>query len=305
MARRSDARPAGLRPTPWLIALASATLAAAAAWDRPNVQQPRPLLPASRDGETARLRSEIGRKRAQNEALRRELDRLLVRLGGSTDRKGGSRGVPQTAEASPNAVLLDEELARQAKENVLRAVGDERHRAEALASLTSLVNEGGTNVFPAMRDIYETAADDGFRRSMLPMMLFTGGGDEALAFVASETITMADPEYRRRLLGAVANVIRPSAAGTFKAAFLAGLDDDDPITRATAIYGLRHIEDPDVTAALFRFAADDSEVVRALAIEYLVARSADREEIRRLLARDPSEPTRRIGECHLRLADGG
>jgi hypothetical protein len=137
------------------------------------------------------------------------------------------------------------------------------------------------------------------------MMFFTGGGAEAHAFIANEVATMPDPEYQRDMLGAVAKVIGPSAAGTFKPAFLAGLENADFRARAAAVYGLRHVNDPDVTGALLRAASDPSEIVRRFAIESLVARDADREELRNLIAHEPSEALRQVGECYLRLADEG
>ncbi|MGH2670661.1 MAG: hypothetical protein ACRDH5_16385, partial [bacterium] len=247
---------------PWAVAAVSMCLAAAA-WLAPPVERARPDHESPRESSptVSELESKLAVERAENAALRGELDRLVGRLP-REKREAVTRGEVASPEARPAVAEESKELATRYRDDVVRAIGgDEEARDAAYRGIMELVRRG-PDAFPALRDAYRGTADPQARAIIL-RALISGRGSELPEFVAAELRGETDTELRRALAAKASELATPSAAGTFETGFLEVLGDDaDPEVRAAAVRGLRYAAGEPVEQALLAAAGDASEDVR-------------------------------------------
>jgi len=259
---------------------------------------------ASRDSDaTGRVRVELASARAENDALRSELDRLV---------EGRRRAEWLAAEHAPEshperadtAVPTDSPrgIAERYRDALAKASsGDAAASDEAYEAALRLVR-AGPEAFPALRDAY-LSTDDPRVRAMMVRVFGAGLGREAAEFIAEQLRTETDGSVRTELLERASRMSTPTTAPLFRDAFLRIVASDaDVDSRIDALGGLRYLrDDGDVDRALVVAATDSSEGVRVAAVEAMATRPELRDELERLLANDPSDHVRRIGECRLLL----
>src|ERR1051325_4519588 len=181
---------------PWLLALA-AVVFGVFAWSRsPNGSANGRPLPVAGSEELKSLRLALTTSSAENQALRKELDRLQESLrasgGGAQQLLGTSGGGLQAPDD------LKRELADRLQELLAKAAsGDERSQAEAARAIFDLLR-GGSAAFSALRDVYLKTADAKGRNLLLASMVFSGA-PQARDFVFDQVQTEKDPEIRRAL----------------------------------------------------------------------------------------------------------
>ena len=289
---------------PWLVATASLALALISWIGREETPTSTEPAAEGASSEVKTLRLALSTAKTENGALRVELDRLLKsnfdKSGRGNAPADGKQLQPGAANSSEIAGQL-QDLTSAAKEALAR--GASGSAAEAITALTRL----GPQAFPTLRDLYLSSTDPVARRLILPTLIFTGGRDQGLAFVASELEKGSDPALQGSLLLSATNFVTPNTAPALKDQFLRALNDSaiDPSLRGAAVGALRYSKGPDVTEALLGAANDPSENVRLAAIEQLSSRPEARENLQQLLARDPSPRVRQIGECRLLIAGSG
>lgn len=291
---------------PWLIALAG-FLFGTGAWLL-RARLPLEMQTSSKEDapEVKTLRLALATARAENDALRRELDRLLT----SEHEARGSQAqhvspAPRTAqlttgEASPTDGRR-EEIAAKLKESVaLAAVGDEQAKQQIVLQMMQL--GAGSGSFDTLREVYLGASDPRGRELLLTPMLLTRSPD-VKDFIAEELRSESDPDLRRSLMEHAATVATPEIANKLQGTFLEYLrSSGEPEARLAALRGLRFARSEEVVASFVQAASDPVESVRLAAIEALASRPQSRERLRELVENDPSAHVREIGQCRLLLA---
>ncbi|MGH7857124.1 MAG: HEAT repeat domain-containing protein [Candidatus Binatia bacterium] len=242
---------------------------------------------------TARLALQTAR--AESEALRRELDRLILGKPNVGNQATTPAALPQSEPAASSGEESD--LARRAREAL--ASGD----PAAAGAIAALANSGPQS-FPELRDLWLSNPDPASRRLILPTLLVAGGLEQGLQFIASELPAETDPEIRDSLLNVTSAFVSPQMAPAFKDAFLgAAHDESNPALQAAAVRGLRYSRGPDADEALLVAAGSASEDVRIAAFDAIALRPSLRERLRELIAREGSEAAREVGHCQLLLAE--
>ncbi|MGH7818170.1 MAG: HEAT repeat domain-containing protein [Candidatus Binatia bacterium] len=283
----------------WTAAAVSLLLALSASLREPGGRTPA----AAESAESAELRTvrlALSTARAENSALRTELDRLLTKRPAGGAKTATPGAAPSEAPASPEHA----DLARRISDNVTRAatVGDEESKRQAAMSLMQAFQQGAGG-FPAVRDAYLATEDPKAKAMLLPTMMFIGG-EEARDLVLDQVHSVTDPELRKSLTILSVRYATPEHAGALKDVYLKDLDSDDPRLRTAAIRGLRYAKGKDVQQALLSVAADPSEDIRLTAIETLASRPALHEQVRALIEQESSPRIREIGQCQLLVSKG-
>jgi hypothetical protein len=292
---------------PWLLGVAG-LLIAALAWLRP-VSAPETSLVGSSDAqELARLRSFLVAKTAENEGLRRELDRL-----GSSRSTAAASGVSpadrparagQTA-ASPWKAPSDEErknLVEHLHEALARATaGDPSGKEDFNRAVLQLLRSGPL-AFGTLRDLYVESADAKARGMLIPAMVFSRA-PEIRDFVIDQVQGETDPELKRTLMEQAARLATSETANTLQDTFAQAIrTSEDPQTRIAAARGLRYAGAAEASVALFQAAADPDEQVRIAAIDSLASRPGAQAEVQKIAANDPSPRIREFAQCRLLVA---
>ena len=259
---------------------------------------------ASRNSDaTRRMRVELESARAENDALRSELDRLVEgrRRSEWLAADHARESHPERADtAAPTDSLHG--IAERYRDALARASsGDTAASDEAYEAALRLFR-AGPEAFPALRDAY-LSTDDPRVRAVMVRAFGAGLGREAAEFIAEQLRTETDGSVRMELLERASRMSTPTTAPLFRDAFLRIVTSDaDVESRIDALGGLRYLrDDHDVDRALVVAATDSSEGVRVAAIEAIATRPELRDELERLIANDPSDHVRRIGECRLLL----
>lgn len=294
---------------PWAIAAVSLLLAASAWFRSETVSDSTAQSPVADSTELKTLRLALETSKAENGALRQELDRLVGRsqreeprpaAGAESNAPGGT---PKAPTLPPERLA---EISSRLQESLTRAAnGDPASAREAAMTLMQVLQNGKAG-FSALRDAYLATADPRARMMMLPTMIF-GGGEDAREFIVEQVKVESDPELQRSLLAQAAGFATPQYAPALKDTFLqaAASPDVDATTRAAALRGLRYAKGDDVQETLLAATSDPSEEIRLAAIENLATRPAMRESLRDAIGRDPSSRVREIGQCRLLIADSG
>ncbi len=294
---------------PWAIAAVSLMLAAGTWFRWQTAADSTPKTETAEPTELKTLRLALETSKAENAALRHELDRLVGRGRGDAQPASAGTASPAPGGAAPGSSLPPEQLATlssKLQESLSRAAnGDQASAREAAIALMQVL-KGGKDAFPALRDAYLATTDPRARLMMLPSMIF-GGGEEARELIIDQVKTETDPDLRRTLLLQAAGFATPQYAPALKDTFLQTVtaSDTDATTRAAAIRGLRYARGQEVQEALLAAAADPSDDIRLAAMENLASRPAMRESLRDAIGRETSSRVREIGQCRLLIAESG
>lgn len=299
---RSSSGLAFLVVLPWIVAAASLALAAVG-WMR--AERAPVVAPVSDrvDGgtELKKLRLALATADAENNALRQELDRIVVRG------KQGAAG-PATPAAGPTPVATPrpealKELGSRLQQSIaLAAAGDQGAARDAAMAMMEVL-KSGPQAFSILRDTFAATSDPKGRLLMLPTLIFSGG-KEARDLLIEQVQTETDPDLHRALINQTANFATPDVAPALQDTFLKTVrSDSDANTRIAAIRGLRYAHTPQADEALLSAASDASPDVRLAAIENLASRPGLRDELRALIDAESSSEVREVAECRLLLAE--
>jgi len=259
--------------------------------------------PASNDcGDVQTLRLSLESTKSENQALRRELDRLLGtgRIRPSSANKVAEPvAPPKTAPDDPQI----REISQRLGESLAKfAAGDQSGMQTAATDIWALVRHGH-DALPALLDLYMGASSPDAKKIILAPLLFIGGA-EGRDFVMSQAETETDPALRKILLDQSAKYATPEVADRAQGTFLERLQsDEDATTRLIAVRGLRYAQGADAQAALLRAAADPDEKVRLAAMDVLASRPGVRQQLRELATNDSSAHVREVAQCRLMVAE--
>lgn len=249
-----------------------------------------------------RLRLSLESTRAENQALRQELDRLLGtrRIGSSSVNKAAEPAA--STKTAPDDPQIREISQRLGESLAKFSAGDQSGMQTAAADIWALVRHGH-DALPALLDLYMGASSPDAKKIILAPLLFIGGA-EGRDFVMSQAETESDPSLRKILLDQSAKYATPEVAERAQGTFLERLQsDEDAATRLIAVRGLRYAQGADAQAALLRAAADPDEKVRLAAMDVLAARPAIRQQLRELATNDSSAHVREVAQCRLMVAE--
>lgn len=265
-----------------------------------------------RSPELLQLRLAVASMESANDALRKELDRLILGSSrvapGSAGRRPGedaaSIGSPQDAAPRFSPAELSEMKDRAAHLLARVAAGAKEAWPEAARTLIEIMSIGSES-FPILREIYEGTDQALTRSQLLPMMVFSAHPNETLPFLVGEMTQQPDPAVRRTALETAAKLSAPGTSETFRDPFLHALSaEENPQTRVLAAWGLRFSHAPEVQEALLRTASDPNEDVRRVVLRSLVSLGVEEERIQSLLEREVSPYLREYGRCLL-VTSGG
>lgn len=283
---------------PWLVAAASACLAVASWVGSPRAPEPGPQTDLSEPRALKTLRLAVATARLENQALRRELDRLLTAPAAKKPASAAEAAGEAAADGAESEARRRDvtERLRQALERA--ASGNLSGKVEAGRAVWEALNlrEGA---FAALRDAYLGSPDPWGRKLLVGAMYFSRS-PEVRDFLAEQAAVEKDPDLRRVLVTQAAKYATPDNADRLERTFVASLgSSDDPALRRAAVRGLRYARGDGVMDALFGAASDPDEGVRLAAIEVLSSRPELRDALADVVSRDASARVREIGNCRL------
>ena len=253
------------------------------------------------DAELRSLKLELAASRGENQALRRELDRLV---GGGRARNSERTNARSDATPLPlNDDARFQQLTKRLQETLSRfGAGDREAAQTAAVDLLSVVREG-SRALPALVDVYMGLSNPEAKKIMLAPMLFIGG-PEAREFILNQAETETDPTLKKFLLDTVAKSATPDIADRFAPSFVDRLQsDDDANARLLAVRGLRYAQTPEAQNALLKAVHDPDDNVRLAAMDVLASRPKMRAQLREFAAADPSPHVREVAQCSLMVAE--
>jgi HEAT repeat protein len=291
---------------PWLLAAAGLAFGSVVWLASPTLTGREATGTADEALAAKRLGLSLQTAQAENQVLRRELDRLsaLVKQSGAGTALGGSSPAGgKGASSRPKDGTLDD-LTNLLKEALaLAAAGDARAKADAAQAVADLIRSG-PQAFSALRDVYLATTDPHSRKLLLASMVFSGSA-EVKDFVMDQVQNEKDPEVRRTLMtNAARYATRDDLNGGLTSTFVQSIDasDEDPATRAAAVRGLRYAHGTAAPDALMRAANDPSEEVRISAIDVIASRPGGERALQKLASSDASLRVREFAQCRLLIA---
>jgi hypothetical protein len=308
VSRRTSGLSAGIALVslvPWIVAVGGFVFGLTA-WLTRSSEGPRDSRAITDSADLQSIRLALEASRGENQALRRELDRLLNggRLRSNSEPASGAGTASRPAAGAQLAQdPRFQELTKRLQQSLSRLGTGDREAAQSVAiDLFGVVREG-RDALPALLDVYMGLSNPEAKKVMLAPMLFIGG-PEARDFVLSQAESETDPGLKKLLLDQAAKYATPEVADRLTGTFVERLQsDDDSSARLTAVRGLRYARAAEAESALLKAAHDHDQQVRLAAIDVLAARPKMRQQVRDLAADDPSAHVREVAQCRLMVAD--
>lgn len=297
---------------PWIITVAALVLATAAGIASFRAAPAsRTVAPVESSGEVGELRRALAAVESEAGALRTELDRLRMLL----QMKQQSDAV---LERSGLASLPESERRKR----LSGAFGSLRDLAPRLENGDQAVYEQMREVFltfaaappdeaDAFRKAFEEAESPLTRTILLPHLLARDRAGAA-DLLKREIAQAEDPVYRARLLENLRHTAPPEGDPEATRIFLdvlgSGTDGANATARErrAAVTGLARLDSTEAEARLLEVAETDPDGdVRALALRHLARNPQTRDNVLEIVAGEPDDRLRTIGECTARLAEAG
>jgi hypothetical protein len=291
---------------PWLLAIAGVVFCLYA-WLRQSTETDviAPRGPEDPKAASA-LRRALASSRAENLALRQELDRLFGSPGArraEASSKPTAEETQTTTDAESEAHRLDVAKRLQDGLGQLSTADNASRAAAGRVVWEALGLKDGA--FPTLRDTYQKITDP-MGRAILAGSMYFSRAPEVRDFLAEQALQEKDPMLHHVLVTQAANYVTPDGDNRLESTFLEALGaSQDVDLRVAGVRGLRYGQGEAVSAALVKAASDPDEQVRLAAIDVLSARPDLRGSLSDIVSRDASPHVREVGNCRLLIAQEG
>lgn len=244
------------------------------------------------------MQSESGALRAELDRLRRLLEMKKAHEAHVADTGEANLGEGEKRERAAQALGRLEDLVAQLHQDPQQEVYEGLQKV-LLDLFRSPIDD------PAIFLEKYGATTDPVAKAMILPHLAARLGEGLSGFVTQELERTQDPGVREQLITQLGVHASPEQDATAKEIFLSALSgESSPRARLEAVVALSKVRTPEVDQALLDVAARDSDpAVREAVIRHLAGNPDTRSRVLELLAADPNEHLRKIGECSAALAE--